>query len=77
MTTDAKRAVGGGGAANGRCPLTRDSHGLRGRCGDGTGNACKLMIATCFGNTNTGGFAEALVYGADNGAQIRSRTKLR
>ena len=32
------------------------------------------MIATCFGNTNTGGFAEAIVYGADHGAHISSNS---
>ena len=32
------------------------------------------MISLGFGDSNTGGFAEALVYGADNGAQISSNS---
>ena len=32
------------------------------------------MISVGFGSTFTGGFAEALVYGADNGAQISSNS---
>ena len=43
--------------------------------GDGTPDSgVKLMISVGFGDTNTGGFAEALVYGADNGAQISSNS---
>ena len=43
--------------------------------GDGTTDSgVKLMISVGFGATNTGGFAEALVYGADNGAQISSNS---
>ena len=32
------------------------------------------MVSVGFGQTSTGGFAEALVYGADNGAQISSNS---
>jgi subtilisin family serine protease len=32
------------------------------------------MISVGFGSTSTGGFAEALVYGADNGAQVSSNS---
>jgi len=43
--------------------------------GDGTANSgAKLMISVGFGDTNTGGFAEALLYGADMGAQISSNS---
>jgi subtilisin family serine protease len=43
--------------------------------GDGTANSgAKLMISLGFGDENTGGFAEALVYGADNGAKISSNS---
>ena len=42
--------------------------------GDGTpGSGASLMISVGFGSTFTGGFAEALVYGADNGAQVSSK----
>merc|ERR1719331_567118 len=36
--------------------------------------ATALLISLGFGDSNTGGFAEALVYGADNGAQISSNS---
>ena len=43
--------------------------------GDGTpGSGASLMISVGFGSTFTGGFAEALVYGADNGAQVSSNS---
>ena len=43
--------------------------------GDGTpGSGASLMISVGFGSTSTGGFAEALVYGADNGAQVSSNS---
>ena len=43
--------------------------------GDGTADSgAKLMVSVGFGKTATGGFAEALVYGADNGAQISSNS---
>lgn len=32
------------------------------------------MISTCFGMTQSGGFAEAIVYGADHGAHISSNS---
>ena len=32
------------------------------------------MTSVGFGATNTGGFAEALIYGADNGARISSNS---
>ncbi|WP_224489331.1 S8 family serine peptidase [Robertkochia flava] len=40
--------------------------------GDGTGNGVRLMSTQVFDNRNNGGgnFAEAIVYGADNGAVI-------
>jgi len=37
-----------------------------------TGN--QLMVSVVFGSSNTGGFAEALIYGADNGARISSNS---
>ena len=50
---------------------TDNSIGIAGVAGGkgGTGGA-SLMISTVFGTTYTSGFAEALVYGADNGAHI-------
>jgi hypothetical protein len=43
--------------------------------GDGTpGSGASIMISVGFGSTFTGGFAEALVYGADNGAQVSSNS---
>jgi subtilisin family serine protease len=43
--------------------------------GDGSPDSgAKLMVSVGFGQTSTGGFAEALVYGADNGAQISSNS---
>jgi len=43
--------------------------------GDGTPDSgASIMISVGFGSTFTGGFAEALVYGADNGAQVSSNS---
>ena len=43
--------------------------------GDGTPDTgVKLMISVGFGDTSVGGFAEALVYGADNGAHVSSNS---
>ena len=43
--------------------------------GDGSANSgAKLMISVGFGKTAVDGFAEALVYGADMGAQISSNS---
>merc|ERR1719424_2681639 len=43
--------------------------------GDGSPNSgAKLMIGVTFGDYSVGGFAEALVYGANNGAQISSNS---
>ena len=43
--------------------------------GDGTADSgAKIMVSVGFGSSSTGGFAEALVYGADNGAQISSNS---
>ena len=43
--------------------------------GDGSKDSgAKLMIGVTFGDYNFGGFAEALVYGANNGAQISSNS---
>ena len=43
--------------------------------GDGTpGAGASILISVGFGSTFTGGFAEALVYGADNGAQVSSNS---
>ena len=38
------------------------------------GPGVSLMTLTTFGKTSTGGFAEALTYGADNGASISSNS---
>lgn len=40
--------------------------------GKGRERGASLMTSVVFGTTNTGGFADALVYGADNGAHISS-----
>jgi subtilisin family serine protease len=43
--------------------------------GDGTpGSGASLMTSVGFGSTAYGGFAEALIYGADNGAQVSSNS---
>ena len=43
--------------------------------GDGSPDSgARLMISQTFGNVNTDGFAEAIVYGADNGAVITSHS---
>jgi len=43
--------------------------------GDGTPDTgVKLMISVGFGDGSVGGFAEALVYGADNGAHVSSNS---
>ena len=43
--------------------------------GDGTEDSgVKLMVSVVFGATWTDGFAEALVYGADNGARVSSNS---
>lgn len=42
--------------------------------GSGTNDGVRLMIARTFNATGSGGFAEALVYGADNGAVIASNS---
>lgn len=42
--------------------------------GSGAGDGVRLMIAKTFNATGGGGFAEALVYGADNGAVIASNS---
>ena len=43
--------------------------------GDGTpGSGASLMTSVVFGQTSVSGFAEALAYGADNGAQISSNS---
>ena len=43
--------------------------------GDGTANSgARLMISQTFGNVDVAGFAEATVYGADNGAVISSNS---
>jgi len=49
--------------------------GIAGICGgDGSGNACRLQVGTCFGQTSVGGFAAAIVYGADHGAHVSSNS---
>ena len=42
--------------------------------GKSPGTGVKLMVSVGFGSATTGGFAEALVYGADMGAQISSNS---
>jgi len=42
--------------------------------GSGQNDGVRLMIARTFSGSNVGGFAEALVYGADNGAVIASNS---
>ncbi|KAH8047944.1 serine-type endopeptidase [Aureococcus anophagefferens] len=42
--------------------------------GDSANSGAKLMVSVGFGKTRNGGFAEALLYGADNGAQISSNS---
>jgi hypothetical protein len=49
--------------------------GVAGIAGGKGGEAgASLMVNVVFGATNTGGFAEALVYGADNGADVSSNS---
>ena len=54
--------------------VAADSHngvGVTGTAGGRPGEpGAALMTLTCFGNTNTGGFAESIVYAADMGAAI-------
>lgn len=42
--------------------------------GTGEGDGVRLMVARTFTSSGNGGFAEALVYGADNGAVIASNS---
>ena len=42
--------------------------------GKGGQRGVSLMISTVFGTTSTNGFAEAIVYGADNGAHVSSNS---
>ena len=42
--------------------------------GKGGGNGAAVMVSTTFGASRTRGFAEAIVYGADNGADISSNS---
>ncbi|KAJ1459876.1 peptidase S8/S53 domain-containing protein [Pelagophyceae sp. CCMP2097] len=58
IAADTDNGVGVAGVAGG----TSDSPGV------------KLMISVGFGTTSTGGFAEALIYGANNGARISSNS---
>ena len=54
---------------------TDNGVGVAGVAGGKNGNpGASLMINTCFGTTNTDGFEDALVYGADNGAHISSNS---
>ena len=55
---------------------TNNGKGVAGVAGgDGSPNSgAKLMIGVTFGDYSVGGFAEALVYGANNGAQISSNS---
>ena len=49
--------------------------GVSGTAGGSFGSAgASMMILTTFGKFGTGGFAEAIVYGADNGAAISSNS---
>ena len=59
IAADNNNGVGGAGVAG----------------GDGTEDSgVKLMVSVVFGATWTDGFAEALVYGADNGARVSSNS---
>ena len=67
------------GAAALRGTIAADTNNGIGVAGVAGGNGspdsgARLMISLGFGDSNTGGFAEALVYGADNGAQISSNS---
>ena len=55
---------------------TNNGKGVAGVAGgNGSPNSgAKLMIGVTFGDYSVGGFAEALVYGANNGAQISSNS---
>ena len=55
---------------------TNDAYGVAGVAGgDGTPDSgVRLMISQTFGNTNVDRFAEAIVYGADNGAVIANHS---
>lgn len=54
---------------------TNNSLGVAGTAGGAAGGGgAKLMILTVFGKFDTKGFAEAIVYGADNGASISSNS---
>ena len=51
--------------------ISNNSKGVSGIAGgDGSGNGVRLMSCQTFGKTGSDGFAEALVYAADNGAVI-------
>ena len=58
LAAEGGNGVGVAGVAGGKAP----------------GTGVKLMVSVGFGSANTGGFAEALVYGADMGAQISSNS---
>jgi len=58
LAAEGGNGVGVAGVAGGKAP----------------GTGVKLMVSVGFGSSTTGGFAEALVYGADMGAQISSNS---
>ena len=58
LAAEGGNGVGVAGVAGGKAP----------------GTGVKLMVSVGFGSTKTAGFAEALVYGADMGAQISSNS---
>ena len=54
---------------------TDNGVGVAGSAGGKAGDpGCSFMVSTIFGVSNNGGFAEAIVYGADNGASISSNS---
>jgi len=54
---------------------TDNGIGVAGSAGGKAGDpGCSFMVSTVFGVSNNGGFAEAIVYGADNGASISSNS---
>ncbi len=51
--------------------VTNNEIGVAGVAGgSGTGDGVRIMVGRVFGDSTNGGFAEAIVYGADNGAVI-------
>ena len=54
---------------------TDNGLGVAGVCGGrGGGPGCSLMVSTVFGRSKNGGYAEAMVYGADHNASVSSNS---